>query len=106
MTEHKISREKLIRLTLSRYLMALLFLGALFFLTAGTFDYWEAWLYLGIIFVPMLFVMIYLIRYNPELLERRMRMRERQGEQRLIIKVAIFVMALAFVLPGLDRRFG
>lgn len=106
MTEQKIPREKLIRLTISRYLMALLFLGALFFLTAGTFNYWEAWVYLGIIFIPMLFVMIYLIRYDPELLERRMQMRERRGEQKLIIKLAILVMALAFVIPGLDHRWG
>jgi protein-S-isoprenylcysteine O-methyltransferase Ste14 len=106
MTEVQIPRDKLIRLTISRYLMALLFLGALFFLTAGTFRYWEAWVYLGVIFIPMLFVMIYLIRYNPELLERRMRMRERRQEQSIIIKLAILVMALAFVLPGLDKRFG
>ncbi len=106
MTEQKIPREKLIRLTISRYLMAMLFLGALFFLTAGTFNYWEAWVYLGIIFIPMLFVMIYLIRYDPELLERRMQMRERRGEQKLIIKLAILVMALAFVIPGLDHRWG
>ncbi len=106
MTEQKIPREKLIQLTISRYLMALLFLGALFLLTAGTFRYWEAWMYLGIIFIPMLFVMIYLVRFDPELLERRMQMRERRGEQKLIIKLAILVMALAFVIPGLDHRWG
>jgi protein-S-isoprenylcysteine O-methyltransferase Ste14 len=106
MSESQKASSDLVRQSIVRYLMALLFLAALFFLTAGTLRYWEAWVYLGIIFIPMLFVLIYLVRNDPELLERRMRMRERRQEQSVIIKLAIFVMALAFVLPGLDKRFG
>ena len=57
-----------------RFGAAFLILGAIFFLSAGTLSYWQAWVYLSILFIPMLFVLAYLIRNDPELLERRMRM--------------------------------
>ncbi len=54
----------------------------------------------------MLVVMIYLIKNDPELLERRMRMKEKVKEQSLIIKLSFLPFLLAFILPGFDRRFG
>ena len=77
-----------------------------FFLPAGTWNYWQAWVYMGVLITPMFFAMIYLIKNNPELLERRMRLREKRSEQRLIIKVSLVFFFLAFILPGFDRRFG
>ncbi len=99
------SRTELLRLVLSRYVMGLLALCLLFFLPAGTLDYWEAWVYLAVLFTPMSFLLVYLLRNDPELLERRMRMREREREQRLIIKLSYLWFPLAFLLPGLDRRW-
>ena len=54
----------------------------------------------------MAFAFVYLLKNDPELLERRMRLREREREQRLIIKVAYLWFLLAFILPGLDQRWG
>jgi protein-S-isoprenylcysteine O-methyltransferase Ste14 len=79
---------------------------AIIFLPAGTFNYREGWIYLGLILIPMLFVLAYFIRYDPGLLVRRMRFREKEAEQKLIIKLAYFPFLLAFILPGLDKRFG
>lgn len=106
MTEEHIARAELIRVTLSRYLMALFALAAMFFIPAGTLNYWEAWLYLGILFIPMAFVMVYLIRYDPELLERRMRFREREKAQKRVIGFSWIFFLLAFLIPGFDERFG
>jgi len=81
-------------------------LGAMLFLPAGTFDYWQAWAYLAILIVPMIFVLAYLIRRDPELLQRRMRMREKETEQKLVIKLSIVFFVIAFLIPGFDKRLG
>jgi len=106
MTETHTSRSALTRLVLIRYFEALVALALMFFLTAGTLAYWEGWLYLGILFIPMAFVMIYLIKYDPELLERRMRFREKEKTQKRVINFGVLWFLLAFLLPGLDFRFG
>jgi protein-S-isoprenylcysteine O-methyltransferase Ste14 len=81
-------------------------LGAMLFLPAGTFHYWQAWVYLAILTIPMVLVMTYLIRKDPELLERRMRMREKEAKQRTIIKLSYLFFLVAFLIPGFDKRFG
>ena len=83
-----------------------LILSAMFFLSAGTLAYWQAWAYLGVLFAPMALVIVYLIRNDPELLARRMRSREKDPRQDLIVKLGSTCYILAFVLPGFDRRFG
>jgi protein-S-isoprenylcysteine O-methyltransferase Ste14 len=99
------SQSELIRMVIVRYLVAILVLWAIFFLPAGTLAYWEAWVYLTILFIPVLLVGIYLLKNNPELLARRMRMREKVAEQQLIIKLSYIPFVLAFLLPGFDKRF-
>jgi protein-S-isoprenylcysteine O-methyltransferase Ste14 len=81
-------------------------LAALFFGTAGTLHYWQAWLYLAVLFIPMTFVLVYLLRRDPDLLERRIRAHEPRSRQRAVVSVASIIILLAFVLPGLDQRFG
>ena len=106
MAEAQFSRGALLKVVLSRYIMAFLALAAMFFIPAGTLAYWNAWLLLGIIFIPMGFVMLYLLKYDPELLERRMRFRERQGTQKRVIGFSWIIFLLAFLIPGFDYRFG
>jgi protein-S-isoprenylcysteine O-methyltransferase Ste14 len=93
-------------MVMARFLAAILISCAAFFLPAGTLTYWEAWVYLGILFIPILSAGIYLLKNNPELLARRMRMREKEAEQRLIVKLSYIPFVLAFLLPGFDKRFG
>lgn len=89
-----------------RLLIVVLALGAMFFLPAGTLRYWEAWLYMAVLLIPMIFAMRYFLKYEPEFLERRMRMREKEAQQRKIINLSWIWFLLAFILPGLDDRFG
>ena len=91
---------------LTRLLLAIPALGALLFLPAGTLAYWEAWLYLAILLIPMFFVFRYLLKNDPQLLERRMQMREREVAQRRIIAASSIYFLVAFTLPGFDRRWG
>ena len=100
------SQGKLIRMVIVRFLVAIPVLCAIFFLPAGTLAYWEAWVYLGILFIPIIFVGIYLLKNNPELLARRMKIREKEAKQQLIIKLSYIPFVLAFLLPGFDKPFG
>jgi protein-S-isoprenylcysteine O-methyltransferase Ste14 len=93
-------------MVLTRFGVGVAALQAMFLLSAGTLAYWEAWVYLSIFVVPMIFVLVYLLKYDPGLLERRMRMREKESEQKQIAVFAILYFLLAFLLPGFDKRFG
>ena len=106
MNDHTISRKELLRMAIVRYVGGFLALAAIFFIPAGTLDYWQAWVYLAILFIPMFFVLLYLLRNDPDLLERRFRMREKEQTQKKIIGFSWLIFLVAFVLPGLDRRFG
>ncbi len=81
-------------------------LAAMFFLPAGTLDYWQAWVYLAILLLPMCLVVAYFLKNEPELLERRMRLKEKEPEQKAIILLSYPFFLAAFLLPGFDRRFG
>lgn len=100
------SRSKLLMTVVGRLLAGVLMFALLFFLPAGTWLYWQAWLYIGVLITPMFFVIAYFMKKDPDLLERRMRMRERRTEQRKIINLSVLFFVLAYILPGFDIRFG
>jgi len=75
-------------------------------LPSGTWNYWQGWMYLGTLFVPMFFVFWYLLKHDPALLERRMRMREKESAQKKIVAFSFLYFPVVFVLPGLDVRLG
>ena len=106
MNEPMLSRGALVRTVLVRFGGAFLVLCAMFFLPAGTLAYWEAWAWMAVLFIPMVGVLAYLVRHDPALLERRMRTREPEKEQSLLIKLSLLWFAITFLLPGFDRRFG
>lgn len=87
-------------------ILALLGYGLVFFLAAGTFRYWEGWAFLAIMFVPGVFFCFYFLKRDPELVRRRLETREKVKEQKVIMKVAQSMFVLAFLVPGLDFRFG
>ena len=100
------SRSRLAITALVRLVAAFVILLGFFLLSAGTVAYWEAWAYMTVLFVPMTLVLVYLFWKDPGLLERRMRTREREAEQGLVVKLGSLCYLLIFLLPGFDRRFG
>jgi protein-S-isoprenylcysteine O-methyltransferase Ste14 len=100
------SNPKLFFSVLSRLIAGVVMFALIFFLPAGTWRYWQAWMYMGILILPMLFVLVYFMQRDPALLERRMHMREERKEQRRIIQASGVTFLLAFLLPGFDIRFG
>ena len=86
--------------------LVVLILGAILFIPAGTLRYWHAWIYMGVLLIPMLFAVRYLLRNSPELLKRRLQTRERERTQRRVIAASWGWFLASFILPGLDFRFG
>lgn len=101
-----LDRPALARRAVAYYAAALVVMAAMFFGPAGTFDYWQAWLYLAVLFAIVALLGTHLIRREPELLARRLRTREREVTQQRVIQVSLALFVLAFLLPGFDRRFG
>jgi len=86
-----------------------LMVGVLVFLPAGTFDYWQAWLFMAVFFTVSLALTVYLAINDRPLLERRMRAgpaAETEPAQKIIIRVALLLIAALPVVSGLDHRFG
>jgi protein-S-isoprenylcysteine O-methyltransferase Ste14 len=89
-----------------RLLLTAVVAAGMLFIPAGSLKFWQAWVYMAIICVPMLPATIYFYKHDPRLVERRMRMKEKVSEQKLIMKLANLIFVIAFSLPGLDYRFG
>ncbi len=99
-------RKKLMKKVVLRFGLAVPVLAAMFFLPAGTMDYWQAWVYMAVLLIPMMFVVVYFLKKSPEVLERRTHMREKEVAQKKIIAWSYPFFLAAFLLPGFDRRFG
>lgn len=88
-----------------KFVLGVVVIGMLIFLPAGTFDYWNAWLFMGILFIPMLFGGIAMMIKNPKLLKKRLKAKEQQSEQNLVIKLSGLMFVMGFVMAGLNFRF-
>ncbi|HEX2492054.1 MAG TPA: isoprenylcysteine carboxylmethyltransferase family protein, partial [Blastocatellia bacterium] len=90
-------------------LLFLLVTGALLFLPAGTFDYWEAWVFIAVFIACNIPLTIWVAINDPQLLERRMRAgptAEKEKSQKIIMTIAFLAFAGEAFIPALDRRFG
>lgn len=100
------SQSRLFWTVISRFVLVFLALAAFLFFSAGTWNYWQAWVYLGMMLVMMTVVLAYLFKNDPKLLERRMRLREKETEQKRIVNLSLIPFLALYILPGLDLRFG
>ena len=97
---------KLFIQALAKYVVGLAIVMALLFIPAGTLSYWQAWLFIGILFIPMLIVGIVLISHNPELLRKRLDAKEKEGEQKSVVAMSSLLFLAMFVIAGLNYRLG
>jgi protein-S-isoprenylcysteine O-methyltransferase Ste14 len=100
------TRSQITRAVIARLAGFILVMGLILFGTAGSFAYWQAWIYIALLSILVLWTGIYLIRNDPALLERRMRMKEKQAVQKNVVLLSFIYIGLLFVLPGLNFRFG
>lgn len=83
-----------------------LFLAAILFIPAGSIEYWQAWAFIAAIVPCIIVSFLYFYWRDPELVRRRMQRKEAIREQRLLINLIKPVFFVAFLVPGLDHRFG
>lgn len=98
------NKELLVQ-ALTKYLAGLAVVALLIFLSAGTFDYWNGWLFLGILFVPMLVLGVFLLMKDPELLQKRLQTKETEPEQKRVVLLSGVMFLAGFILCGLNARF-
>ncbi len=97
--------KKLFFQALTKFVVGLAITMALLFIPAGTFGYWQAWLFIGILFIPMLIVGIVLMNCNPELLRKRLEAKEKENEQKSVVAMSSLLFMAMFVIAGLNHRF-
>ena len=90
---------------LSKFLLGVLLVGVLIFLPAGTWFFPKGWLLMSILFIPMFLAGIVMLCRNPELLQKRLRAKEKAREQSLVVKLSGLMFLAGFVAAGLNYRF-
>jgi len=88
-----------------RFAIVLVVFGALLFVPAGSFRYWQGWTYLCVSTIPALLTFAYFFKHDPEVVKRRVRSKEKIPAQKLIMRFLVVTYAAAFLIPGLDYRF-
>jgi len=97
--------ELLLR-TLIKFIIGFLLVAALLFLPAGTFGYMNGWLFIGLLFIPMLILGTILFIKAPALLEKRLNTREKESTQKGVVALSGLLFITGFIVAGLDFRFG
>lgn len=96
---------KLFFQALTKFLLGIILFGLLIFLPAGSLYYWQGWLMMGVLFVPMFVAGLILMVKNPELLRKRLSAKEDEKEQKTVVALSAVMFVAAFVVAGLNWRF-
>ena len=89
-----------------KFSLGVILVGLLIFLPAGTFQYFNGWLFMGILFIPMFLAGLVMMAKNPKLLESRLDAKEKEAEQSLVVKLSGLMFLAGFIVAGLGVRFG
>ena len=98
--------KKLFIQAVLKFALGALLVGLLVFLPAGTIHFFNGWLFMGILFIPMFFAGIVMMVKNPMLLKSRLDAKEEEKEQSLVVKLSGLMFLVGFIIAGLDYRFG
>ncbi len=97
---------KLFIQAITKFLFGFVLIGLLIFLPAGTLSFFNGWLFMGILFVPMFIAGIVMMFKNPDLLKSRLDAKEKQRDQSIVIELSGLMFMSGFIVAGLDFRFG
>jgi len=103
----KIEQQRLSLLrkqVMMRFGLAVILMPIILYALAGTVDYWQGWLYWAVLVLPMALAVSWLLKHDPELLERRMEYREKEKEQQTILKIGTVLFMAGFAAIGIDLR--
>lgn len=97
--------KKLFSQAITKFLLGLIIIGALLFIPANSLSYWNGWLFLSLLFIPMFIAGIILMVKNPQLLEKRLNVKEKENEQKQVIAFSGLMFLSGFIVAGLNYRF-
>ena len=90
---------------ITKFLGGLILVGLLLFLPAGSLHYWQGWLLMGILFVPMFCAGLVMMGRNPDLLRKRLDAKEKESEQKTVVALSGLLFIASFAVAGLNWRF-
>ena len=94
----------LLKQALVKFILGVIVLGVLIFVPAGSLRYWQGWLLMGILFVPMFIAGLVMMAKNPDLLRKRLNAKEKEAEQKVVVLTSASLFLAAFVVAGLNWR--
>ena len=97
--------KKLFIQAITKFIFGFIIIALLLFIPAGTLNYWNAWLFICILFIPMFIVGIILMIKNPDLLHKRLNSKEKESEQEILLLIGGVMFICGFVVSGLNYRF-
>ena len=97
--------KKLFYQAILKFLFGILIIGALLFIPAHSFKYWNGWLFMSLLFIPMFIAGIILMIKNPELLKKRLNAKEKESEQKQIILYSGLMFISGFIIAGLNYKY-
>ena len=100
------NKIKLLFSALIKFSIGILFVGLILFLPAGTLNFYNAWLFMGLLFIPMFILGIFLFVKSPELLEKRLNAKEKENTQKGVVGFSAILFLASFLIAGFDYRYG
>ena len=97
--------KKLFIQAIIKYILGVVSIGALLFIPACSFEYWNGWLFMGLLFIPMFIAGIILMIKNPELLRKRLNAKEKENEQKEVILYSGLMFFSGFIIAGLNYKY-
>ncbi len=91
--------------SLLKFTSGIVLVGLMLFLPAGSFAYWQGWLLMGILFVPMAIAGAVMLAKSPELLRKRLNANEKEGEQKTVVALSGLLFIMSFTTAGLNWRY-
>ena len=98
-------KKKLFIQAIGKFLLGVVILGLLIFVPAGSLSYWQGWLFMGILFVPMFVAGLVMMAKNPELLRKRLNAKEEEKEQKLVVALSGLIFIAVFLVAGFNWRY-
>ena len=97
--------SKLFIQAITKFLIGFLLVGALIFIPAGTISFWQGWLFICVLFIPMFIAGIIMLFKSPDLLRKRLDAKEKELEQKIVVILSALVFIFVFIIAGLNFRY-
>ena len=96
---------KLFLQAIIKIVLGIFIVGLLIFVPANTLNFWNGWLFMGLLFIPMFIAGIVMMIKSPDLLKRRLDIKEKQGEQKVVVALSGLMFIAGFIIAGLNFRY-